>query len=260
MTANRVSRRAALTAFARAGLAPGLLGLPALLAGCGGPTQPTSFAPMGWDYLPRLKLNVAVIDIDDSWTPRAAGRERGFLAPTSPVDALRRMAEDRLLAAGTSGKAVFVIDDASIEQRGDSYVGTFAVHLDVSTSEGTRSGYAEARVTRTRSIRDDSPQGVRAELYDMVRQMMADMNVEFEYQVRQTLRDYLQTTAPVAPAPGPVEQQNLAPPGLPSQPAPLAPPEAAAPPPRAPVLAPPPVPAVPSAVPFSSPGPTTLTH
>ena len=175
MTSNRVSRRAALTASL---LAP--LGLPALLAACGGAPAPTSFAPLGWDYLPHIKLNVATIDIDNSWTPRAGTREVGFLAPTSPVQALRKMAEDRLIAGGSSGRAAFVIDDASIQQQGDDYAASFAVHLDISTSDGVRSGYAEARVSRRRSVRDDSPNGVRAELYNLVRQMMADMNVEFD--------------------------------------------------------------------------------
>lgn len=242
MTANRVSRRAALTALS--------LCLPALLTACGGPPVPTSFAPLSWDYLPPLKLNVASIDIDDSWAPGSGRRDQGMLAPTPPVEALRKMAEDRLVAAGTSGRAVFVIEEASIVQSRDKYAGTFAVRLDISTSEGTRSGYAEARVMRTRNIDDDSPGGKRAELYDLVKRMMADMNVELEYQVRRSLHDYLLTGAPVAPTPGPVQQQDLAPPtAVLAPPAPvLAPPAAAAPavPPR------------PSAMPFSSPAPTPL--
>jgi len=239
MTANRVSRRAALTV-----LAVSAAGLPALLTACGDSEGPVSFDPLGWDYLPKLKLNVAAIDIDDSWTPHAGAREKGFLAPTPPVDALRKMAEDRLIAGGTSGRAVFVIDDASIVQSRDTYQGSFAVHLDVSTSDGTRSGYAEARVARTRSISDDGAGQVRADLYAMVRQMMTDMNVEFEYQVNRSLHDYLQTTAPAAPPPGPVEQQDLTSPANPN------PAQEAAPP----------VPPLPSAVPFSSPSPTPLEH
>ena len=227
MTTSLLSRRAALTALCLPALVP--------LAGCGGEPVPTSFAQLGWDYLPPLKLNVARIDTDDSWTPRAGTREKGFLAPTSPVEALRKMAEDRLIAGGSAGRALFVIDDASIQQVRDDYVGSFAVHLDVSTTEGTRSGYAEARVVRRRAIRNDSPDGVRAELYDLVKQMMADMNVEFEFQVHRSLRDYLQTTAPAAPEPGPVDRQELAPPA----------PETVAP-------------SYPSATPFSSPAPSFL--
>jgi hypothetical protein len=238
MTTTRVSRRAALTASFFTALG---------LVACAEDTVPPSFAPLGWDYLPKLKLNVATIDIDDSWRPRAGTRERGFLAPTSPVEALRKMADDRLIPGGSSGRALFVIDDASIQQSRDFYEATFAVHLDISTSDGVRSGYAEARVSRRRAINDDSPNGVRAELYELVKQMMADMNVEFEFRVNRALHDYLQTTAPAVPDAGPVERQELAPPP-PDETSPPAPADAFAAPPR------------PSAVPFSSPGPIPLTR
>ncbi len=226
MTTPRVARRAAFTA----------LFLPVLLTACGGPPPPVRFAPLSWDYLQPLKLNVATVDVDTSWVSRAGSREKGFLAPTPPVDALRRMAEDRLIPGGASGRAVFVIDDASIVQLRESYQGNFAVHLDVLGPDGTRRGFATARVARTHVINDDSPNAVRSELYDMVKQMMSDMNVEFQYQVQKSLRDDLQTTAPAAPGAAPVEQQDLTSP---------APPPATAPP-------------LPSAVPFSAPGPTQL--
>ncbi|CAH2600640.1 conserved protein of unknown function [Rhodovastum atsumiense] len=238
----RISRRAALA-------------LPLVLAACGGRDVPTTFEPLGWDYLSRLKLNVGSIEIDDSWKPRPGTRDVGHLAPTPPVKALRQMAEDRLIAGGMTGEATFVIDEASIVEQRENYVGNFAVHIALSTPDGTRSGYAEARVTRTRTIDDDSPAVVRADLYDMVRQMMTDMNVELEYQIRQRMRDYLQTTAPSAPEPGPVEQQDLGSPGT-STPAPA--------PTLAPTLTPPPPAAAPagrtapSAVPFTSPAPTNL--
>ena len=169
MTTPRVARRAAFTA----------LFLPVLLTACGGPPPPVRFAPLSWDYLQPLKLNVATVDVDTSWVSRAGSREKGFLAPTPPVDALRRMAEDRLIPGGASGRAVFVIDDASIVQLRESYQGNFAVHLDVLGPDGTRRGFATARVARTHVINDDSPNAVRSELYDMVKQMMSDMNVEF---------------------------------------------------------------------------------
>ena len=45
----------------------------------------------------------------------------------------------------------------------------------------------------------------RAQLYDVMR----EMNVEFEFQVRRALRDSLQGTSPTAPEPGPVDAQPL---------------------------------------------------
>ena len=47
-----------------------------------------------------------------------------------------------------------------------------------------------------------------AALYDMTRAMMDDMNVELEFQIRRSLRDWLQDPT-AAPPPAPVEQQEL---------------------------------------------------
>ena len=44
--------------------------------------------------------------------------------------------------------------------------------------------------------------------------MMDDMNVEFEFQARRALRNWLQSAEP-APAPAPVQQQELPAPGRP---------------------------------------------
>jgi hypothetical protein len=252
MSPHHVSRRAALTALS--------LWLPSLLAGCGGEEVPTSFEPLRYDYYPRIRLNVAVIDIDDAWTPRPGSGDVGSLAPTPPLEALRRMAEDRLAAAGATGRATFTIEAASITQSDDTYRGMFAVRLDIDTANGS-TGYAEARVARDVPVKDDSAAGVRADLYNMVRRMMADMNVEFEYQIRQSLRPYLQTGAPSAPAPAPVESQPLPPPA--TEFAPTLTPTPAPTPSPAPVRPSPPpafAPTAPSAVPFAVPTPTPLSR
>ncbi len=217
------------------------------LAGCGGGDDPPrAYAPLTYDYLPRMELQVSAVEIDDSWAPKADVREVGNLAPTPPVEALRRMAHDRLGAGGPPGRAVFVIDDASIVQVRDQYQGRFVVHLDVMSSDGTRTGYAEARVTRSQTIERDTPNAQRAELAAMVDKMMSDMNVEFEFQVRRSLRGFMMGSAPVAPLPKPIQTETLSAP----KPEPEAPPlpgtQSLSPPPGS--LAPPRKP-----VPLSSP-------
>jgi hypothetical protein len=221
------------------------------LAGCGTTDDPPrAFVPVSYDYLTTLRLNVSAVEIDDSWAPRPGTKEVGNLAPTSPVNALRQMARDRLYAAGSPGRAVFVIDDASIVQNRDAYDGRMVVHLDVMAADGSRRGYAEARVSRTRGIVKDTPNATRAALADMVNMMMADMNVEFEFQIRRSLRAYLaqpgQTTAPAQV----IQTEQLSAPTATTAPASPAnastgpaaarPGPISAPPPSAPPLSPPP--------------------
>ena len=185
-----------------------------LLAGCGGEAPPPQvFPPLDYSYLTKLRLNVANVQIDDTWTPAAdSGQHVEYLSPVQPLDALRLMAQQRLVASGSSGQARFVIEDASILQRPDSLDGSLAVRLDVSTADGTRSGFAEARVARSLPETPDQADGGRAAAYQLTKQMMDDMNVEFEYQVRRTLRDYLQAGETTAPPAAPVQSQDLAPP------------------------------------------------
>lgn len=174
---------------------------------------PASYPPPSYDYLTRLELKVGRVDIDDSWVPRGAARRVDHLAPVTPREAMRRMAEDRLVAAGNAGRAVFVIEDASIIRGPRNYEATLAVRLDMADDAGNRIGQATARVVQLRPVRDGSERAVRDDLYAFVRDLMAEMNVELEFQVRRALREALQATSGSAPAPAPVESQSLDTPG-----------------------------------------------
>jgi hypothetical protein len=227
-----------------------LAALALLLAGCdSGPPVRTVFPPLRYDYLTRLRLNVATIDIDDRWQSPPDPRQVGAYAPVTPVAALRRMALDRLVTGGAAGRAVFTIEDASLLRDGGTLNANLAVRLTVSSADGTRSGYAAARVARAATITSDDPAVLRDALYTIVQQAMDDMNVEFEFQVRRSLRDWLQTTATSAPLPPPVQSQALPPPGIEAAPGatPLTPPPA-------PGVQPPPPAAAPSGEPPLAPG------
>jgi hypothetical protein len=60
-------------------------------------------------------------------------------------------------------------------------------------------------------------ENIHQTLYDMTRQMMDAMNVELEYQIRRSLRDWL---APANVAPAAVQRQPLETPNAPPGPAP----------------------------------------
>jgi len=186
--------------------------LPLLLAaGCTGDDPPLRLAagPLRYDHLAPLRLNVGAVDVPDAPPP---GPLDG-LNPSPPGQALRRMALDRIGAGGSTGRAVFAIDDASIVQSSGGLAGVMVVHLDILGPDGGRAAFAEARVTRQASPPRGA--GLPAALQDMTRAMMDDMNVELEFQVRRVLRDWLQS-AETAPAPAPVHQQDLTAPGRPA--------------------------------------------
>jgi hypothetical protein len=198
------------------------------LAGCGGDEPPPSetYAPLHYEYLKQLRLNVGAVDVDDRST-QLGPTDITSQDPVAPGQVLAQMARDRLFAAGTAGRAVFTIDSATITQAENGTLdGVLAAHLEVLTDGGTRAAYAEARVSR-QHVPGSAPENLRNNLYDMTRQMMDDMNVELEFQVRRSLRDWLVTNTavpapvvaiplspatPAAPAPPPATGDSAVPP------------------------------------------------
>ncbi len=172
------------------------------LAACGSEPEPT-YEPLRYNYLPSIQLNVASIDIEQRFFPAGVAPDVSNLDPVPPIEALKTMALDRLQAFGTGKKAVFAILDASLTRENDVVTGSMAVSLSIMDDNGTQLGFAEARVRNRHSGRIDHIQPV---LYDMTKAMMADMNVEFEYQIRHSLKEWL-TGGSAAPAP--VEQAPL---------------------------------------------------
>ncbi len=196
-----------------------ILLLPLLAAGCGGgDTSAEVFSQPSYDYLTKLRLNVATIDVEDH-TPPVPSNAIESLAPLRPADALKRMAADRLFAGGSAGRGVFVIDAASLARVDGGIEGRLAVHLDIYTGSETRVGFAEAQVARRR-VSTDTEENSRAVLHAFVNQMMDDMNVEFEFQVRRSLKEYLQDTEGAAPPPPPVQSESLSAPAAPGPRAP----------------------------------------
>ena len=179
-----------------------LLCVMAPLAGCGGdepPPGPVSYAPLHYEYLRKLRLDVGSIDVQDHSVPLGSN-DVANQSPVTLAQAAVQMGHDRLFPAGMAGQAQFVVDQASI-MRGPNGVldGLLAVHLSLFNAAGVQTGFAQARVTREH-IPGSDPENTQNELYDMTRDMMKDMNVELEFQIRRTLRNELVTGEPV-PAP-----------------------------------------------------------
>lgn len=207
MPAIRLTRRAALL-------------LPFVLAACE-EAPPPSFPVLQYSDLPPIRLNVATISIEQRFYPSSMAPNVNAEDPADPVAALKAMAEDRLQALGAAGQAVFAITNASVTREGDLITCALAVVLEIYGSPGVRNGFAEASVTRQHSgpISD-----LPTALYDLTKQAMTAMNVEFEFQVRRNLQAWL---VPVGSVPPPVQAQPLEtppPPGAPPPPGSLPPP------------------------------------
>ncbi len=217
----------------------------AALAACAAPEPPRPvFRPFDYTHLTPIRLDVGSVEIIEAWTPPRAPPNVDHRAPIEPRAALRRMLQDRVQAWGRQGRALAIIEEASIvEQRlprqggvgalftaqpSERYLLTLAVRLEVEGAPGG-SGSAQASVTRARTVLEGTSLAAReAVWHEMLVSAMDDpqgMNVEFEFQVRRALRAMLVAEgATRAPAQGVIERQELAPPAAgPAPPTGLAP-------------------------------------
>ena len=167
--------------------------LPLVLPACAeAPATPAYFEPLRYSYLPPIQLNVAAIDIQPRFVSSGFPPDVTGSDPAPPTEALRSMAADRLQALGAANRAVFAILNASLIRLDNEVRGDMAVSLAIYDGDGTQRASAEAHVERTHAGSDAArPQA----LYDMTRDMMNDMNIEFEYQVRRSLKEWLTTSA-----------------------------------------------------------------
>lgn len=207
-----LTRRSALT-----------LALPALGAACGDrtPETPAPFGlgsgPPSYSHLTPIRLDVAGIDIAP--TPVGVATLVVPPAPIEPAQAMQTMARDRLFAGGTSGRARFAILTATLTRQRQSDGGLFSspterlnvlmrCRVEILGGEGEPpQGFAQAETNRSSVMPAASMAERTASAERIVRQAMADLNIELEYQIRRNLRRWL-VTGPAATRPA-VDAEEL---------------------------------------------------
>jgi hypothetical protein len=180
------------------------------------PPQPPP-GPIGYRYLTPLPLNVASLEISEADPPRPPppGDVGSTLSPR-PAEAVRIMARDRLSAVGSSGRAAFAVTRAEVTRApggGETALAcALACRLEILSAEGGRLGFVEAKARAAVSGAEAARAGAADRL---LRRTMDGLNVEFEFQARRALRDWLVAVAPgsqgamPAPPPGGVTREDL---------------------------------------------------
>lgn len=199
-------------------------GLPLGLIGCAGNNnEPTTLPPLvtGYRHLTPLRLNVLEVEVEAA---PAATASPGT-ASQDPAAEMRRMAQERLVPVGTSGVARFRIGTARFLREplpaAGGLTGLFSgepgerisvdmlCRLEILSREGARVGFVEAVARRSVTLPDGTPAAARSRAAaDVLRQGMEELNVEFEFQIRRALRDWLVEGTPSL-TPAPVHREDL---------------------------------------------------
>jgi len=177
--------------------------LPFLLAACG--DEPKIYPPLRYDYLKPIDLSVKAIEIQTRFLPSGRRPDISQESPADPLATLHQMLEDRLKALGSQGRAVVSINDASLTQDDDTIRCSMDVRVEIVGDDGRQLGYVDVPVTRTHTGHIGDKQDL---LHDMVSDLMDQMNIELEHQIRTTLKAWL--AEEITAVPGAVDAAPLA--------------------------------------------------
>ena len=199
--------------------------LPVILSACAGGEEPAALPPLvtGYRHLTPLRLNVLEIEVGD---PAPGAVQITGSAPIRPEQEMRRMAEERLVPVGTEGQARFLVTTARFTRErlaaqggltgmfsgepGESLTCQLVCRLEILSPEGRRVAFVEAEARRNRTLPDGaSPAARNRAAEDVVREAMDQLNVEFEFHIRRTLRGWLSEGNTPAGATAPVEREDL---------------------------------------------------
>ncbi|MCX5616558.1 hypothetical protein NQF87_06165 [Bombella sp. TMW 2.2559] len=177
-----------------------------LLAGCASsnPSEENFPAP-DYSYLPPLNLNVSQVDVSNQ--ARLDSDDLSYRSPTNPADTLALMGHQRLHATGPSGTANLAITKIEMTKAPHHALsGSYTVQLHVDDVAHNHHGFVTAHVQRT--IDAPGKLGLEHNLHTLNTQLMDDMNVELEYQVRSHLSSWL-TDATGTPLNATIQSQDL---------------------------------------------------
>lgn len=185
-----------------------LLGL-VLLVACETPATQPSFPDIHFTSEPRLRLDVAVIDLQDDFHASFRAPNVEHLFPVSPEHAMVNWVHDRLEATGTTRRARVRIIDASVKEtelprtkgltgafttaQAQRYDATAEMGVDILNERGFAERTVTAKATRSQSVAEGITPNQRDQAwYGLTKDLMAELDRELERQMRANFTFYIQ--------------------------------------------------------------------
>lgn len=178
-----------------------------LLSGCQTPQKP-AYPDLTYSHLPKIRLNVAAIDVVEEYQPPLRAPNVEHLAPVPPGAAMARWGRERLQAVGTSGRARLVIQRASIvevplpltsglrgaltTEQAERYDGVLDATVEIFDAQGRSVAFARANAERRRTLAEGATLNQRERLwFQMTEGLMNDINGSLESSITRHLNEYL---------------------------------------------------------------------
>src|SRR5271166_2639491 len=183
--------------------------LAGVLIGCDTPATRPVFPDIRFTDLPKLRLDVAAIDLQDEFKPTFQAPDVEHLFPVSPQHAMENWVHDRLVATGTTRRARVRLIDARVKEvelpktpgitgmvttdQAERYDATLEMSVDILGDRGFPERSISAKATRSQSVAEGITPNERDQAwYAMTKQVMSDLNQELEKQMRTNFTFYIQ--------------------------------------------------------------------
>ena len=191
----------------RTALLAGALALITMLAACTTTPEPTEFPQVGIDATP-IRLEVGAVAIERAYQPPNAAPNVDHRFPVRPLDAAVQWAETRLVAAGGSRRARYIVRDASVvetslepegglkglftTEQSERYDARIVVDIEIVDSAGQVLGTASATGMRTRTVPEDITLSEREKVwFEMTDDLMRELDAQLEHTIKTVFAEYV---------------------------------------------------------------------
>ncbi len=178
------------------------------LSACTTP-PPTGHQPeLTFAHLPPIRLGVDRIEIVYAYTPPMRAPNVEHRLPTSPMEAAKHWAEERLQASAGPAIARFIIRNAKVVEeklpttggflgyftidQGARYEATLDVFLEIVDGKGKRLAFAEAKANYTQTVPEDMSINERESYwFRLTENLLKSFDQEMGAAIREHLSDFL---------------------------------------------------------------------
>lgn len=177
------------------------LGLALALGACATPPPETRFPKITFQHLAPIRLDVGEVAVEQAYVPKGEAPNVDHLFPVPPVEAALAWGRERLVAAGSTRRAHYVVRDASVietslattgglkgaltTEQSERYDARVVIELRIVGDDGRVEGTATAKAVRSRSVTESITLAEReAVWFKMVEEIMQELNSQLEQTIK----------------------------------------------------------------------------
>ena len=185
-----------------------VLAISLLAAACQMQPERNQFADLTFQHMTPIRLDVRDIVVEQAYQAPLESPNVDHDFPVKPMDAAVRWAEDRLVAAGATRTATFVVRDASVvetplaqsgglegmltTEQSERYEARLQVQIVIRDDRGWEEGSLITEVNRTVTVPEDSTLNEREQAwYAMTEKLLADLDRQLAQTIETTFHHYL---------------------------------------------------------------------